>query len=238
MRIRTLARARYSADLLRRVADGWRRLSDNERQGIISAARLAADLTALEAPPALLAMAARVVQDEVRHVEVCARVLEEMGAPAAAAPIELALGLPALGAPSRVAAEGRVARTLIGELALGRPLVAASFASARATVREPLLAWAYAELLHDKSRHATFGAKAAAWVIRQWSPEERQALWTGCLALAGGGGGRYPLVRDPEAESLGLLPGEVECALPRWILPHLEPLGVLQRPSNDLALVH
>jgi hypothetical protein len=237
MRTRTLARARYSADLLRRVAEGWRRLSDNERQGIITAARLAADLTALEAPPALLAMAARVVQDEVRHVEVCARVLEELDARAATPPIELALGLPALAAPSRVAEEGRVARTLIGEFALGKPTVAAAFASARATVREPLLAWAYAELLHDKSRQATFGAKAAAWVIRQWSPEERQALWAGCLAMASGGG-RYRLVRDPEAESLGLLPGEVECALPRWILPHLEPLGVLQRPSNDLALVH
>jgi len=95
---------------------------------------------------------------------------------------------------------------------------------------------ALVELLHDESRHATFGARAAAWVIRRWSASEREALWTACLAAPGGAAS--PRQSDPEAEALGLLPAEVDCALPRWILPHLEPLGLHPRPANDQTLLH
>ena len=60
------------------MAAGWRRLAEDERYGIVSAAHVAADLAALDAPAAILAMAGRVVQDEIHHLEVCARVLEEL----------------------------------------------------------------------------------------------------------------------------------------------------------------
>ena len=103
-------------------------------------------------------------------------------------------------------------------------------------MREPLFGWAYAELLHDETRHATFGARAAAWVIRGWSTPQRQALWTECLTQ--GAPAAAPRPRDAEAEELGLLPGEVDCTLPRWILPHLAPLGIHPRPANAQALVH
>src|SRR5215471_1334259 len=122
MRSRTLARARYSPDLLSRVALGWQRLWEDEREGVRGAARVAAELTALGAPAPILTMAARVVQDEIHHVEVCMRVLEELDA-RPAAPLELAIGLPAVTAVS----ETSVARTLVAEYALGKPLVAASF---------------------------------------------------------------------------------------------------------------
>ena len=115
----------------------------------------------------------------------------------------------------------------MGDFALGKPVTAASFAAARALVREPLFAWAYTELLHDETRHATFGAKAAAWVIRHWSTRQRQALWTDCLTS--GTPASLPRPSDPEAESLGLLPAEVDCTLPRSILPHLAPLGIQPR---------
>ena len=228
---RSLARARYSADLLARVAEGWRGLWENERQGVIRSARIAGELTALGAPPAILTMAARVVQDQVRHVGVCARVLEELDA-APRARLELAIGMPVVARPS----EAAVARTLVAEFALGKPLEAASFASARATVREPLLAWAYTEFVHDGARHATFGAKAAAWVIRHWSPRERHALWTRCLLATGER--TPPRPRHPDAEVLGLLPPEGNPALPRWLLPHLAPLRLVPPPANDSALVH
>jgi len=121
------------------------------------------------------------------------------------------------------------------EFAIGKPVAAAAFAAARALVREPLFGWAYTELLHDETRHATFGARAAAWVIRGWSTQQRQALWTECLTR---GATTTPRPRDEEAEELGLLPGEVDSTLPRWILPHLAPLGIHPRPANAQALVH
>ena len=234
MKSRPLDRARYSVDLVRRVTAGWRRLAEREHHGAHQAARVTAELTALGAPPSILTLAAHVVQEKVRHLEVCGRVLTELGAAdaRAARPLEFAIGLPR----ASLATETSLARTLVSDFALGKPLTASSFATARAIVREPLIAWAYTELLHDETRHATFGAKAAAWVVRHWSVRQREALWASCLAstttdLA-------PLVRDREAASLGLIPVESYDALPRWILHHLAPLGMSSHPSNDRALVH
>jgi hypothetical protein len=233
MKLHTLDRSRYSPDLLARVAAGWRRLAEDERRGVIAAARVTADLAAAGAPSPLLATAARVVQDEVHHVEVCARVLEAVDADPPV-PDRVAPG-PDL-STTLAGSETAVARTLVAELALGKPVAASAFAAARAVVREPLLAWAYTELLHDETRHATFGAKAAAWVIRHWSTQQRQALWTECLT--NGAPPRAARVRDPEAETLGLLPGEIDGPLPRWILPHLAPLGIRPRPSSSQSLLH
>jgi hypothetical protein len=231
MKSRTLDRSRYSPELLGRVTAGWGRLADRERHGALQAARITAELTALGAPPSILTLAAHVVQEKVRHLEVCARVLEELGA---GRPVrfELALGQPR----PTLTTETGLARTLVFDFALGKPLAAASFAAARAIVREPLIAWAYTELLHDETRHATFGAKAAAWVVRHWSPRQRESLWASCLAVTASD--PTPLLRDPEAEALGLLPAEADDTLPRWILPHLAPLGMSSHPSNDQALVH
>jgi hypothetical protein len=230
MKPHTLDRSQYSPLLLTRVAAGWRRLAEDERRGIVSSAHLAADLAALDAPAAILAMAGRVVQDEIHHLEVCARLLEELDPGARVSPrIECVVPRPA---PD----ETVLARTLVTEFALGKPVIASAFAAARALVREPLFGWAYAELLHDETRHATFGARAAAWVIRGWSTQQRQALWTECLTK--GAPAATPRPRDAEAEELGLLPGEVDSTLPRWILPHLAPLGIHPRPANAQALVH
>jgi hypothetical protein len=233
MKSRTLEGTRYSTELLGRVAAGWRRIADRERHGALQAARITAELTALGAPPSILTLAAHVVQEKVRHLEVCARVLEALGGGAPRpARFELALGQPR----ASLTTETGLARTLVFDFALGKPLAAASFAAARAVVREPLIAWAYTELLHDETRHATFGAKAAAWVVRHWSPRQREALWASCLAVTTTD--VTPLLRDPEAEALGLLPAEADDTLPRWILPHLAPLGMASHPSNDHALVH
>ena len=237
MPFHTFAHSRYGTDLLGRVAAGWRRIADDQRRGVISAARIAADLAALSAPPALLMTAGHVIQEEMHHLEVCARVIEEIdpqagdaGDPRSTTGIQL--GLPS----ASITSESRLARTLVTDYALGKPVTAAAFAAARALIREPLLAWAYTELLHDEARHATFGARAAVWVIRNWSAREREVLWAACLAAPGPATAVHS--KDPEAESLGLLPAEVDCALPRWILPHLEPLGVHPRPANEHTLLH
>jgi len=234
MKARPFDRARYAKPLLERVAAGWRDLAERERLGVRQAARITAELTALGAPPSILTLAAHVVHEKVRHLEVCGRVLAEMtgGRARAPRPLELAVGLPR----ASVATELGLARTLVSDFALGKPVTAASFAAARAVVREPLMAWAYTELLHDETRHATFGAKAAAWVVRHWTARQREALWTSCLSATPSDADRP--VSDREAEALGLLPAEADDTLPRWILPHLAPLGMSSSPSNDRALLH
>ncbi len=236
MPFHTLARSRYSPSLLARVAAGWRRIADGERRGVASAAHIAADLAALNAPPALLAAAARVIADEVHHLDVCACLLDELepatrrGAVDSVAARRLDL------VPRAPAGEATLARTLVAEYALGKPTSAAAFAAARALSREPLFAWAYTELLHDEARHATFGAKTAAWVVRRWTRRERRALWAEALTASAQvtAAGRP---QDQEAEALGLLPAHSDCPLPRWILPHLAPLGIAI-PANESSFVH
>jgi hypothetical protein len=98
-----------------------------------------------------------------------------------------------------------------------------------------VIAWGYGELLRDEARHATFGANAAAWIIRRWPAHLRRALWTECLAESGR---ILPRPRYAEAEALGLLPAPTGCTLPAWILPHLEPLGIATTPANDPAMLH
>lgn len=234
MRSHSLARGRYAPDLLARVAAGWRRIADDERRGVASAAHIAADLAALDAPPAILAAAARVIADEVHHLDVCACVLDELEPAAGNQPVRSAnlrrLDL----VPRPPAGESALARTLVADYALDKPISAAAFAAARALSREPLLAWAYTEILRDEARHATFGAKTAAWVVRRWPSRARRSLWSESLTSAHT---TAPRPADPEAESLGLLPARSGNTLPRWILPHLEPLGITP-PANQAALIH
>jgi hypothetical protein len=225
----TLRRARYSTSLLARVSAGWRRIADNERRGIAAAAHIAADLAALNAPPAILSAAARLIADEVHHLDVCACVLDELD------PSNRRIGIRSAAArqldltPRAPAGESALACTLVADYALGKPASAAAFAAARAVSREPLFAWAYSELLRDEARHATFGAKTAAWVIRRWSASERRALWTDALTSSAN---TVDQPHDQEAEALGLLPASSDCTLPRWILPHLEPLGFRARAAS------
>ena len=202
-----------------------------------SAAHIAADLAALNAPPALLAAAARLIADEVHHLDVCACVLDEFEPTPRGNAVRSATSRRLDLVPRAPVGESALARTLVADYALCKPASAAAFAAARALSREPLFAWAYTELLHDEARHATFGAKTAAWVIRRWSARQRRALWDESLTSSAALAGRP---HDAEAESLGLLPASSDCTLPRWILPHLEPLGMqpTPAPANETRLVH
>jgi hypothetical protein len=246
-------RNRYPTALLARAAASWLGLCQDERESIIAATTVTTDLARLGAPPAILGMAARVIEDEVRHVEVCLRVLGALGTNSTATPAEgmrIARDLGAMAdtdGESRRAIEVRLARALIARFAVGQSLSAACFATARATAREPLIAWAYTELLRDEARHGAFGARAGEWVIRHWSPAQRQTLWSECLRemqtfeqRVGG-----PVIDVPPtaargktaAAALGLLTPAASCgavisSIPRWVLPHLARLGVVP-PSPE-----
>jgi hypothetical protein len=250
---------RYPAALLARAAAAWLGLCQDERESVIAATMVTTDLARMGAPPAILGMAARVIEDEVRHVEVCMRVLGALGANTTATPAQ-GTRIATDGAMSddddsgdeRRAIEVRLARALIARFAVGQSLSAACFATARATAREPLIAWAYTELLRDEARHGAFGARAGEWVIRHWTPAQRQTLWSECLRemqtfeqRVGG-----PVINAPQvaargktaAAALGLLTPAASCgavisSIPRWVLPHLARLGVVPPSPEAPALL-
>jgi len=241
---------RYPPALVARAVAAWRRFSVEERDSVIVATLVTTDLARLGAPPAILGMAARVIEDQVRHVEVCSRVLEALGSDTSITPAEGTRV--ALGEEDDQDIESRLARALIARFAVGQSLSAACFATARATAREPLIAWAYTELLRDEARHGAFGARAGEWVIRHWSAEQRQRLWSDCLRemqsfehRVGGPVIDAPKVairRNTAAAALGLLSPEASCgaviaSIPRWVLPHLARLGVVPPSPETPALL-
>lgn len=244
--------ARHAPSLLVRVRAEWQQICNHERDAVITATLVATDLARLGAPPAILGLAARVIEDEVRHVEVCARVLDTLGATVVPPIPESTRSTLGYGE----ALESRCARALIAGFAVGDPLSAACFAAARSLAREPLLAWGYTELLRDEARHGHFGAKAGAWVIRDWTTADRQALWPDCVAeieaLERRRGGALPRAAnghlgarwtDRAAEALGVLRPEIYSdalvsAIPRSVLPNLQTLRILPQPPASPSLVH
>ncbi len=81
-------RLSLSPEIVARLIAGWRALCEDERDSVIAATLVAGDLARLGAPPSILAAAARVIEDEIRHVGVCATVLERLGAEVAEVPAE------------------------------------------------------------------------------------------------------------------------------------------------------
>lgn len=228
------------ARLLEQLVSGWRNLCEDERDSVIAATLVAADLARLGAPPSILAAASRVVEDEVRHVGVCTVVLERLGA----SPSEVLPERRRAGLGTEASVEIRTARALVAGFAVGEPMSAGCFAASRASCRDPLIHWALTELLRDEARHGAFGIDAGTWVIRNWLDSDRRSLWPTCVRemedferrLGGPVSTGDASEPNPEAMALGMLTAEQNCAaavaaVERWVIPPLKKLGVLDRAS-------
>ncbi len=152
--------AALPADERERTRRAWVRRAHDEYRSMIAFSELLAELGELAAPLDVLACAARVVRDETRHVQLCARVVTCLGGPGQAP------GEPRwVRSDKRLPVRERVARTLVESLAVGESLSVAMIAAARAeTVHETLRA-VTGEILADESFHGRFGM---AWVHRFW----------------------------------------------------------------------
>ena len=226
------------ADVLAKLTAGWQRLCEDERDSVIAATFVAADLARVGAPAAVLGAASRVIEDEIRHVAVCSDVLDRLGAVARDVPAAQRRQAGGDGDP-----EGRIARTLFAGFAVGEPMSAACFAAARKRARVPLFHWAFTELLRDEIRHGNFGITAGEWLVRNWSASERASLWPACVAemehferLLGGPVHENQAAPPPSpaASAVGLLSTSESCeaavaAIPRWVLPPLQRLGIAPR---------
>jgi hypothetical protein len=229
-------RPSLSPEILERLVAGWRALCEDERDSVIAATLVAGDLARLGAPSSILAAAARVIEDEIRHVGVCATVLERLGARAAEIPAEQRRR--GLGDDSSI--ERRTALVLVAGFGVGESMSAGCFAAARRPCRQPLVRWALTELLRDEARHGAFGIDAARWLTRNWSDAERQTLWSGCVAemeaferrLGGPVTNSEAWTPNPEELAVGILSPHESCAaavraVERWVIPALARLGVL-----------
>lgn len=218
-----------------RLVEGWKQLCEDERDSMIAATLVAADLARLGAPSSVLGEAAGVIQDEIRHVHVCSSVLERLGAQPSDVAADRRRG--SLGAETSI--ELRAARVLVAGFAVGEPMSAGCFAASRKSCQEPLIRWALTELLRDEARHGAFGVGAGRWVINHWSDEARRSLWPFCFAemqdferrLGGPVTSDSVAKSDPASASFGMLSPAENCAAAvsaaeRWVIPSLIRLGI------------
>lgn len=232
--------AALSPGMAARLAAGWQALCEDERDSVIAATMVASELARLGAPPDILAAAARVIQDEVRHVGVCETVLARLGAE----PPEISADKRRRSIGDDPSIERRTALALVAGFAVGESMSAACFAAARRPCRQPLIRWALTEILRDEARHGGFGIEAGRWLTKDWSDADRRALWPGCVSEMEAFERRIggPVAKDdawtPDAEesALGILSPHEGCAaavraVERWVIPSLARLGVLPPPS-------
>jgi hypothetical protein len=233
-------RSSISAERVARIVASWTALCEDERDSLIAATLVAGDLARLGAPPSILAAAARVIEDEVRHVGVCATVLQRLGGAVAEVPAEDRRRN--LGDDPSI--ERRTARVLIAGFGVGESISAGWFAAARRSCREPMLRWALTELLRDESRHGPFGIDAGRWLTQHWSDADRRTLWPDCVAemedferrLGGPVAAQDAPAQDPDDLAVGILNAHESCAaavgaVERWVIPSLTRLGVLPPPG-------
>ncbi|MBI5495605.1 MAG: ferritin-like domain-containing protein [Deltaproteobacteria bacterium] len=226
------------AALLPDVVAGWQRLMESEYESVVISGWMTGALARLGAPLDVLGAFGRVVEDEVRHVDVAADVLQALGAtptlPRDATPPVLAWRDDAEADEQAIA--GMVAFFVIGEL-----VSAHEFRHALNLVKLPIAQWALSEIHRDESFHGAFGFEAARLFVPDFKPVQKDRLrvrLTDELARferrIGGpleGPPRELSQRERDMAALGLPPPVVMLsvfydALEKHVLPRLAELGV------------
>ena len=134
----------------------------------------AAALTRLGAPLDLLGAFGRIVEDEVRHVDVCAQLVTRCGGtptivrgPLPPLPTDLARG---------DAGEFETVSALVGFFCVFEFLSGLVFHAALEAARAPLAHWAVGEIYRDEAFHGAFGFEAARAFVPTWPEAQRTAL--------------------------------------------------------------
>jgi hypothetical protein len=217
-------RASLAPDVVAAAAGGWLRLVETEYESVVIAGWMASALARLGAPLDVLGAFGRVVEDEIRHVDLCAQMVELLG------------GTPSVPRgptpPFPISVDGAAAEEVEFELLAGlvgffcvfELLSADVFRAALAAAEIDLATWAIGEIHRDEAFHGAFGFETAKLFVPRWSAPLRRRLGARVAA---------EVARFERALARPMVPGgEVPPALARG----LAQLGLLQ-PAALLAIV-
>jgi hypothetical protein len=136
------------------LVEVWLARAANERRVSDSFAVILDALAAVQAEPALIELARRAIDDELRHAEICRAVASRFAGAELAAPSRLPLTYPAHATASP---ELRHTLHIIGQSCLNETLASAILEASLVTARGPLVCAALRELLSDEVDHARLG---------------------------------------------------------------------------------
>ncbi|MEZ4365386.1 MAG: ferritin-like domain-containing protein [Kofleriaceae bacterium] len=219
------------------AAAGWQALLDTEYESVVIASWMTAALTRLGAPLDLLGAFGKIVEDELRHVDVCAQVVDQLGG----RPTIVRGPLPPL--PNELArdsaGEFEMVASLLGFFCVFEFLSGLVFHDALARAQTPLAQWAVGEIYRDEAFHGAFGFEAARHFVPGYDEARREQLARRVEAevarfgqrLAGRGAADAPADELAALERLGLLaPAALlpifERGVTTQLVPRLHDLGV------------
>jgi hypothetical protein len=165
--------ARYPAELVRRARRGWTENAFNEHCTFTALAQMLAALGEAQAPLDLWRMAARFLDEEAVHVELCARVAERLGGlwDRTFDPGSLLVPLDPSLSPRQRAAELVVRICCVGE-AFSLPMLAGAMKSAS----HPLTRAVLTTIVEDEALHGRFGYLYLEHAAGDLSRAERDRL--------------------------------------------------------------
>lgn len=175
----TQARSDWTGEAISKLAHDpargawWAEIGALEHGSVAGFARLTLQLSALGAPPELLAEALRAGADEVRHAAlaygVASQLLDQPVGPGA---------LPVSDAPLEFDPES-VLREVIYEACVGETLGVAEAWAHAAAATEPCLAEVWTTIASDEQRHAALAWRIVGWLLEQHprlKPAAREAF--------------------------------------------------------------
>lgn len=230
---------KYPEKILNLARAGWQGLLDSEFESVVIAGWMTSALARMGAPLDILGAFGRIVEDEVRHVDLCAEVIWALGG----TPTFSELPPPPYPGwdddpdAEAEAIVGLSAFFCVGELVSNYLLRQAEIMSA-----EPIATWALGEIVRDEAFHGPWGYETARLYVPGWSPERKKRLTERLLEECGrlekrlGGplppGDDRPPSKDQELLAALGLPGPAPLlavfyqAIETQLVPRLKDIGV------------
>lgn len=167
-------RSHFTEAQLTSARELWRHRAFTEFHSLTQFTQLASQLHALGAPLDWSGAFARMISDEVRHAELCARMVETLGG---APGIELD-SLDDVHLTVRGSLRAHVRRTVVSAFCIGETLSGRMFKRCLAAANVPLAKDVVTAILVDETFHAELGWEVAALLMRpdEGVEEERAAL--------------------------------------------------------------
>lgn len=240
----SLQAARYRPEALRGAQQVWTSLALSEYAAIASFAQVVRALAEAQAPLDLIGMTSDFLADEVKHVELAARVVMQLGG----------------AVPLKFESERLVPRSDMmlspfaraNELALRVGSIGEAFASATAVpvmraATHPVIRGVYETILRDEARHCRFGSLYFEWASEHWDEAERIRLAAVALEVLRGyakfvgapeARARPRPIRDDEALELGWFePARYEPLVQSAVIDEILPqLLALDLPIDSKAV--
>jgi hypothetical protein len=170
-------RGRYPEEALSLAARAQTKLALGEYGAVDLFARIASAMTLVGAPFDLVAAAARIPSDEIRHADFAIRTASTLAGTDASIDFDVAAAKKAWEKPMDLE---QLDRLMLEVSAIGETLSCALFQACLERAEEPMMRALFSGILSDEVHHARLGWYYFTWRAPQWTKAEQQRISDRC----------------------------------------------------------